>query len=262
MGDLFGGFGDIFGGRSARSARTPRGRDISIDVQIDFKDSIFGTKRSVLIAKIAQCDICKGSGALPGTELETCTGCGGKGQIHETRNSILGSFTSVRACTVCDGSGKVPKEECVECKGRGVRRKEEEIHVVIPAGIENGEMIRLPQQGEAIKAGASGDLYVKVHVKPHPIFSKDGTNLIMRLPVKLTDALKGATITVSTLEGKTLEVKIPVMHKADEILRVRGRGVPLEGGRGDLLIHASIALPTKLSGKARKAIDDLASEGL
>ena len=262
FGDIFSG-GDIFGGARGRSSsRQRRGRDISIDVQIDFKDSIFGTKRSVLIAKIAECDICKGSGAKPGTELEQCVVCGGKGQIHETRNSILGSFTSVRACTNCDGTGKVPKEKCVECKGHGVRRKEEEIHVVIPAGIENGEMIRLPQQGEAIKAGIAGDLYVKVHVRPHPTFFKDGTNLVMRLPVKLTDALRGATITINTLEGKTLEVKVPVMHKTDEILRVRGRGVPLENGRGDLLIHAHIALPTKLSNKAKKAVEDLASEGL
>ncbi|MFZ3043780.1 MAG: DnaJ C-terminal domain-containing protein [Minisyncoccia bacterium] len=257
FGDIF---GDVFGGRQAR---TPRGRDISIDLEIPFKDAVFGTTRTVLIGKVSTCDLCKGNGAKPGTELETCATCNGSGKIHETRNSILGQFSSVRACTVCEGTGKVPKEKCPECKGHGTRRKEGEIKITIPAGIDNGEMIRLPQQGEAIKAGTAGDLYVKIHVKPHATFRRDGANLIMDLPVKLTDALLGTTVTVETLEGKTLEVKIPVMRHPEELLRVAGKGVPLDGTRrGDLIIRLEIALPHKLSGKAKKTVEDLKSEGL
>ncbi len=261
FGDVFEGFGDIFGG-GRRSNRAKRGRDISIDLEVTFKESIYGTKRTVLIAKIATCTSCAGTGAKSETEMETCKTCNGSGRVHEARNSILGQFTSVRTCVMCDGLGKIPKEKCAECKGHGVHRKEEEIQVMIPAGLENGEMIRLPAQGEAVKGGSAGDLYVKVHVAPHPTFRKDGSNLVMELPVKLTDALLGSTVSIETLEGKTLEVKIPQMQRAEEILRVKGKGVSYENGRGDLLIHVHAALPHKLSGKAKKAVEDLKAEGL
>lgn len=261
FGDVFEGFGDIFGG-GRRAPRVRRGRDISIDLEVSFKESILGTKRSVLIAKVSACELCSGTGAKAGTETETCKTCNGSGRVHESRNSILGQFTSVRTCAVCDGLGKVPKEKCTECKGHGVRRKEEEVQIVIPAGIENGEMIRLPSQGEAVKGGSAGDLYVKIHVTPHPLFRKEGGNLVMELPVRLTDALLGATVSIETLDGKTLEVKVPQMKRAEEILRVKGKGVPYEGGRGDLLIHVTVALPQKLSGKAKKAVEDLKTEGL
>ncbi len=228
-----------------------------------FKDSIFGTTRKVLIAKVSTCEVCNGNGAKPGTDLETCTTCSGSGRIHEVRNSILGQFTSQRVCTVCEGTGKVPKVKCETCKGHGVHRKEQEINISIPAGIDNGEMIRMPQQGEALKGGVAGDLYVKVHVKPHSVFRREDSNLVMDLPVKITDALLGTTVPIETLEGKTLEVKIPPMKRAEELLRVRGRGVLLGGNnRGDLIIRLETALPQKLSSKARKALEDLKSEGL
>ncbi|MCX6786972.1 MAG: molecular chaperone DnaJ [Candidatus Kaiserbacteria bacterium] len=258
FGDIF---GEMFSGRSGRS-QTPRGRDISIDLEISFKDAAFGTTRNVLIAKVSTCSLCHGTGAKPGTELETCATCNGSGRIHETRNSILGQFSSVRPCTTCAGTGKVPKEKCPECKGQGTRRREEEMHISIPAGIDNGEMIRLPQQGEAIKTGIAGDLYVKIHVKPHATFRREGSNLVMNFPVKFTDALLGSTASIETLEGKTLEVKIPPMKRAEELLRVAGKGIPGEGGRGDLIIRLEIALPNKLSGKAKKSVEDLKIEGL
>jgi molecular chaperone DnaJ len=264
FGDMFEGFGDVFGRGGGRAGK-PRGRDISIDVEIDFKDSIFGTKRSVLIGKVSTCELCKGSGGKPGTEMEQCKTCSGSGRVHEARRSILGSFTSVRTCPACDGLGKVPKEKCPECKGAGVLRREEEISFTIPGGIDSGEMIRLPQKGEAVKGGTAGDLYVKVHVKPHKTFRKDGANLIMSLPIKLTDALLGSKVSIETLEGKQLEVSIPAMKRPEETLRVRGRGVPLDGSgssRGDLLIHVEAALPHKLSAKAKRAVEELKSEGL
>ena len=265
FGDIF---GDIFSGRGGSPRAQSRGRDISIDLEISFKDAVFGTTRTVLIAKVSTCSLCHGSGAKVGTELEKCHTCNGSGRIQETRNSILGQFTSVRACTVCDGSGKLPKEKCYECKGHGTLRRQEEIRINIPAGIDNGEMIRMPGKGEAIKTGVAGDLYVKVHVKPHPTFRREGSNLVMDLPVKLTDSLLGTTVSIETLEGKTLEVKIPVMKRAEELLRVRGKGIPDGGGlsraesRGDLIIRLEVVLPHKLSNKARKSLEDLKSEGL
>lgn len=259
LGDIF---GDMFGGGRQAQTRAPRGRDISMDLEIPFKDAVFGTARTVLIAKVSTCALCRGTGAKPGTELETCKTCNGSGRVHETRNSILGQFTSVRACTVCDGNGKIPKEKCTGCKGYGVYRKEEEININIPAGIDNGEMIRMPQQGEAIKTGSAGDLYVKIHVKPHTIFRREGLNLIMNLSVKLTDAILGTIVPIEILEGKILEVKIPPMKRAEELLRVAGKGIPGDSGRGDLIIRLEVALPHKLSGKAKKAIEELKTEGL
>lgn len=258
--DLFEGFGDIFGG--GRRTRVKRGRDISIDIEITFKESIQGSKRTVLLTKVAKCDVCEGSGAKPGTELKNCTMCNGAGKIHETRNSPLGSFTSVRSCPNCEGTGKIPEEKCSNCSGRGVVRKEEEIKIQIPAGIDGGEMIRMTGAGEAIKGGVPGDLYVKVHVKPHEVFKKQGVNLVMDLPVKLTDALMGTTVSVTTIDDKVLEVKVPAMTKTEELLRVRGKGVAHDTGSGDLLIRVSVAMPKKLSSKAKKAIEELKNEGL
>lgn len=259
--DMFSGFGDIFGGGSGQS-RTARGRDISIDIEIEFKEAVLGSKRSVLIAKVGTCNVCGGSGAKKGTKMETCKDCGGSGRIHETRNSILGAFTTVRPCTTCDGSGKIPKEVCNECRGKGVLRREEEITIAIPAGIDDGEMIRLPGQGEAVKGGTSGDLYVKVHVKPHSVFRKEGVNLVMELPVKMTDALLGTKVNVTLVNDKIIEVKVPPLSKAEEMLRVRGKGVQSAHGKGDLLIRVTVSLPRKLSSRAKKAINELRKEGL
>lgn len=263
LSDLFGEFGDIFGAaRGGGSRRVRRGRDISIDVEVTFKESIMGAKRSVLITKIGTCETCSGSGAKPGTDLETCKTCNGAGRVHETRNSPLGAFTSVRSCPACDGTGKVPKEKCPTCTGHGILRKEEEIKLEIPKGIDDGEMIRMPGRGEAVKGGIPGDLYVKVHVKAHQTFRKEGANLIMNLPVKLTDALLGTTVSITTIDDKVLEVKVPAMSKTEEVLRLRNRGVVYEGGAGDLLIKVTTTMPKKLSTKAKKAIEELKSEGL
>ena len=259
LSDLFEGFGDIFGG--AGRPRTKRGRDISIDIEVTFKESIMGTKRSVLLTKVGKCDTCDGTGAKKNTEMVTCTACNGQGKVHETRNSPLGSFTSVRTCASCEGQGKMPKEKCATCAGRGVVRKEGEIKIEVPSGIDGGEMIRLPGQGEAIKGGTPGDLYVKVHVKKHPTFRKEGANLVMDMPVKLTDALLGTTVSVTTIDDKVLDVKVPPMSETQETLRIRGKGVQYENGSGDLLIHVSATLPRKLSGKAKKIVEDLKGEG-
>lgn len=258
--DLFGGgFGDIFGGGSPR---TRRGRDISIDIEVSFKESVLGGMREVLITKIGKCDVCKGNGAKPGTEMKTCETCNGAGRVHETRNSMLGQFSSVRTCPTCEGTGKIPTEDCENCKGRGVLKRQEEIKVSIPKGIDGGEMIRMPGMGEAIKNGTSGDLYVKVHVKPDPVFKKDGLNLVMQAPLKLTDALLGTTLTVTTVDEKTLEVKVPPMTGTEETLRLRGKGIITDRGSGDLLIRLSATLPKKLSKKAKEAIELLRTEGL
>ncbi len=257
----FSGFGDIFNG-GGTTQQTVRGRDISIDIEIPFREAVMGIKRSVLLAKVSKCETCGGSGAKKGTKMKECTVCGGSGRVHETRNSVFGAFSAVRACNECEGTGKIPTEHCNTCNGHGVQRREEEISVSVPAGIDDGEMIRLPGQGEAIKNGTSGDLYIKIHVKPHPIFKKEGTNIVMDLPVKITDALLGSTVPITLVDDKVLEVNIPKLSSAEETLRVRGKGIRTQNVQGDLLIRVTIALPKKISSRAKKAISQLKEEGL
>ncbi len=252
-------FGDFFNGNNPRQRR---GRDISIDLEISFKESVFGTTRKVLLAKTAQCETCGGNGAEPGTNLETCTKCNGSGKIHETTNSFFGSISMTHVCAQCHGRGKVPKQKCHTCRGEGVYKKQEEIEILVPAGISGGEMIRLTNAGEAIAGGSSGDLYVKVHVSPDPRFRKEGINLITDLGVKLSDALLGAEYKIQTLEGEEA-IEIPTGVEHGQIITIKGRGVPNgRGKRGDLLVKVKINLPQKLSRNAKGLIEKLKEEGI
>lgn len=257
LNDIFENFG--FGGFGGQQAA--RGRDISIDIELQFKEAIFGYKRKVLLNKNSVCKNCDGSGAKPGTEMITCSTCNGNGKIRETRQSIMGSFSTVRACSTCSGRGKVPKERCGQCAGMGVHRAEEEIEINVPAGVQDGEVIRMTGRGEAIPNGQPGDLYIKLHVKADPNIRREGSNLIQKLPVKLTDALLGNDYTVETLDG-AVGIKVPAGVKHGELLRIRGKGVPNNGTRGDFLVQISIEIPNSLSRKARKLVEELRDEGI
>ncbi len=256
LGDIF---GDIFGGRKNQAKR---GRDISIDIELTFKEALFGVERRVLLTKTSVCETCKGTGAEKDSSVETCTECNGNGKVHENRSSVFGTFTTVKSCSKCYGTGKIPKVKCKICKGERVIRKEEEVVIRVPAGINNGEMIRLTGGGEAIAEGEAGDLYIKIHVHPDTKYHKEGSNLITTLSVKLTDALLGSTYSLHTLDDDTIEVKIPQGVSFGEIIRIKGRGVPARGGRGDLLIKVAIDMPKKLSKKSKKIIDELHEEGI
>lgn len=258
FGDIF---SDFFGG--GRGGHSKRGRDISIDVELTFEESIFGVTRKILLNKTSTCKTCTGTGGAPGTKFSTCKTCNGKGKIREVRGTILGSFATERTCSECHGSAKIPDEKCKTCQGAGVSKQENEISVKIPAGIEDGEMIRLTAGGEALAGGSPGDLYIKVHVKRHATFRKDGQNLITDLKIKLSDALLGAEYQLKTLDG-TITVKIPAHVAFGETLRVKGKGVPNDRGssRGDILIRVIIELPKSLSKNAKKMIEELKEEGV
>src|SRR3990167_4065311 len=255
LGDIF---GDVFAGGNARARR---GRDISIDIELSFRESVFGAERRVLLSKTSVCDTCDGSGAKKGSKLITCSSCNGKGEIRESRNSFFGTFTSARPCPRCHGRGQIPETLCEACRGEGVRKREEEIHIVVPAGVEDGEMIRMPGRGEAAQGGGAGDLYVKLHIKADAKFSREGNNLLTSLPIKLSDALLGGEYHITTLDGEErVSVAPGISH--GEVIRVRGRGVPTGRARGDLLVRVDIEFPKKLSKSARELVEKLRTEGL
>ena len=260
LGDIF---GDVFGGGRGKRQQA-RGHDISVDIELSFEDSIFGVERTMLLNKTSTCDNCSGTGAEKGSEMTTCETCNGKGSLREVKRSIFGQFESMKTCEICKGSGKVPKTKCHVCKGNGVLKKQSEIKVKIPAGIENGEMIRLSGAGEAVSHGVAGDLYIKVYVKKHPIFRKEGNDLVMDLKVKLTDALLGATQSIKTLDGD-IDLKIPEGVKHGQFLKITGKGVPTGNNsskRGNILVHVDINYPEKLSKHVRQKVEELKKEGL
>src|SRR3989344_3068455 len=177
--------------------------------------------------------------------------------------SFFGVFTSVVDCSACHGRGQVPEEKCPTCKGVGVEKREESVTIKIPAGISVGEMIRLSGVGEAVPGGIAGDLYVKIHIASHPVFTREGNNVVMDLNIKLSDALLGGEYTITTIEGNTLSLKIPAGVSFGEILRVRGKGVPIDvKRRGDLLVKLNIKMPGKLSKKVETIIEELKKEGI
>ncbi len=261
FGDIGEIFSEFFTGGGGRT-QVRRGRDIATEIQIPFAEAIFGTERALLITKTSLCETCHGSGAMPGAGMKKCGTCNGQGKIHEIKKSFFGNFSNVRTCETCHGSGEVPKEACLNCKGNGVLKKEQEIKVIIPAGINDGEMIRMQGAGEAVPKGTPGDLYIKISVQPHSLFRREGSNLTMDLDLKLSDALLGGERVIQTLDGE-VKVEIPEGVSPGEILRVRGKGVPSSKlKRGDLLIKVNLKLPNKLSRYAKDLIEKLKEEGI
>ncbi|KKU79587.1 MAG: chaperone protein DnaJ [Parcubacteria group bacterium GW2011_GWA2_47_7] len=263
LGDIF---NDFFGAgfSSGGGQHVERGRDISVDIEISFEESVFGVTRKVVLGKTSTCDTCNGTGAKPGTKLKKCTTCAGKGRVNELRKSFLGTFSTVTTCTVCQGAGEIPEDKCKTCSGLGVRKKQEEIEIKIPVGVNSGEMLRMTGKGEAVARGIPGDLYIRVRVKPHAIYHRDGNNLVTRLDVNLSDALLGATYKIAGIDGKQLDVKIPEGVKFGDILRLKEKGIAASknGRAGDIMIHINIKTPTRLSSKAKKLIEELKSEGI
>lgn len=256
MGDIF---GDIFGGGRNRQRR---GSDLQTSITIDFKESIFGVDKEIRITKPSVCTTCKGDGATPGSGFDACTQCDGKGTVRNVQRTILGSIATTQTCSKCHGSGKIPKDPCKTCKGSGVVNETRTITVGVPAGINNGETLRLSGMGEAISGGQPGDLYVRVTVTPHKSIFRYNNDLVSNLSIKLTDALLGAEYAVETLEG-TVSVTIPTGTKVGDTITIKGQGVPKSSSkRGDFIIKLDIALPNKLSKRAKEIIEELKGEGI
>jgi len=262
MGDLGDIFGDFFGGGMSRRGNVKKGRDMEVSIDLSFEESIFGVKKIISISKTSVCKDCGGNGAKSGTKLNTCKFCGGSGKVTEVRRSILGSFQTVKTCEECFGSGKTPSEKCPTCKGAGIHKQNEEMEINIPAGIDNGQMIKMTGLGETVRGGKSGDLYIKVRIKNNSDYRREGVNLMKDISIKLTDAILGTIYKLKILEGNIVEVKIPEGINNGEMLRVRGKGVPYQGGRGDIILSVKIEMPKKINHKEKELIEKLKEVGL
>lgn len=260
LGDIF---GDMFGGRSERQSRRSRGIDLEMGINISFEEAVFGVEKTLTLEKQDACKTCGGSGAAPGSKVVTCPKCHGQGQIRTQRRTIFGMVASSAACDRCEGMGKIPEVACKTCSGSGVLRQEKTIAVKIPAGIDNGQRIRVAGEGEAGYRGSSpGDLYLAVKVSSSKEFERDGFTLLKELPISFTQAALGAKIILKTLDGD-IELKIPAGTQSGTVLKVKNRGVPHinnPSSRGDLLITARVVTPGKLSKKEKELLKTLAGE--
>jgi molecular chaperone DnaJ len=254
IGDLFGG---LFGrGAQPRPSRPRRGNDLETETDLDFVEATKGVAMPLRLTSPAPCTNCHGSGARPGTSPKVCATCNGSGVINRNQ----GAFGFSEPCTDCRGTGSIIEHPCPECKGTGVATRTRTINVRIPPGVQDGQRIRLPGQGEAGLRGApSGDLYVTVHVRPDKVFGRDGDDLTVTVPVSFTELSLGTTLSVPTLDGK-VGVRVPKGTADGRILRVRGRGVPKrDGGNGDLLVTVKVAVPPNLEGAALEALEKYAA---
>lgn len=259
LGDIF---GDIFGTRQGQNPRRMRGIDLEMDLTISFEEAVFGIEKNITLDKRDKCTTCNGSGAEPGTKVVTCPVCHGQGQIRTARQTIFGNIQSSAACDRCEGSGKIPESPCHTCKGSGVLKQKKVLEVKIPAGIDNGQRIRVNGEGEVGYHGTNpGDLYLQIKVTPHKEFKRDAFNLIKELPISFSQAALGTKLNVKTLDG-TIELKIPSGIQSGKVLRVSGKGVPHlnRGGKGDLLVVVRVVVPNKLTKQERELIQKLAEE--
>ena len=257
LGDLF-GFGDVFGGGRAGSRRTSaqRGADLRYDLEITLEEAARGMTAQLRIPRLESCDTCKGSGAAEGSQPETCSTCAGSGQVRYQQ----GFFSVARTCHVCRGAGRVIKNPCPDCKGTGRVEREKQLEVKIPAGVETGSRLRVSGEGEAgTQGGPTGDLYVVIHVAEHDQFERQGSNLYEAVPITFAQAALGAEIMVKTLDDEE-KVKVPMGTQTGTVFRLRGKGMPVLGGRGrgDLFVSVTVITPTTLTREQRKLLEQLA----
>jgi molecular chaperone DnaJ len=263
----FEGFEDIFGGMfggGRRSARSSRGQDIQVEIEISFQDMIRGVKRDVRLRKYVTCKTCLGMGGEKGSEEVTCTTCNGNGQVRKTMQTILGAFEQVVTCDTCHGRGKKHSKNCHICHGHGRIQEEENISIDIPAGIDTGQALSVQGKGHAGEYGSpAGDLIVEVYVKKHAKLVRRGDQILSEEKLSFVEMTLGASVKVETVDGD-MTIKIPAGTQTGEVFRIRDKGVPhLHGrGRGDHMVTVSVVIPKKLSKVAKKALETLKSEGM
>jgi len=256
LGDLLGGLFNRRGGTSTSTTRPRRGEDVETDVRIDFSEAVRGATVPMRLSSPATCATCSGSGARPGTSPRTCPTCSGAGLVTRSQ----GAFAFSEPCGDCRGTGRIVDDPCPECGGDGVSTRTRTLTIRIPAGVDDGQRIRLAGQGEPGRNnGPNGDLFVRVHVNPDPVFGRQGDHLTVTVPVTFPELALGTTLTVPTLDGK-VTLKVPAGTASGRVLRARGKGIAKRDGQvGDLLITLQVAVPNNMDATAREALEAYAA---
>ena len=252
--DIFGDiFGDVFGTRS-QSRRQRRGSDLQYNLDLSLKDAVLGVQRKIKFPSQKECHDCNGNGAAKGSSPITCPNCNGTGQVRMQQ----GFFSVQQTCSVCSGTGQIIKDKCRTCGGIGAIKENKTLSVNIPAGVDNGDKVRLSGEGEWMKGGQSGDLYVAIRVKEDPIFERDGRNLYIEAPIPFDVSVIGGSIKIPTLE-KTISLKIPANTQTGKIFRIKGKGASFvrDRRRGDILCRVVVETPSNLDKKQAKLLNDL-----
>ena len=260
MGDIFGDiFGDLFGGgRSRRANNGPmQGANLRTQIRVTFEEAVFGCDKEIELTLKDECSSCHGTGAKPGTSPVTCPKCGGKGQVVYTQQSMFGMVQNVRPCPDCNGTGKIIKEKCPDCYGTGYIASKKKISVTVPAGIDNGQSIRIRGKGEpGVNGGPRGDLLVEVIVARHPIFQRQDMNIYSTAPISFATAALGGTVRIKTVDGE-VEYDVKAGTQTDTRVRLKGKGVPSlrnKNTRGDHYVTLVVQVPTDLSKDAKEAL--------
>lgn len=262
----FGPFADLFatffGAETLRRSTDPaRGADLRMALEVDFLEAVFGTEKQISIPRDQTCSRCSGNGAEPGSKVSRCSTCDGSGEVRSVQNSIFGRVVNVVSCPRCGGQGQMVEKPCATCGGSGREQVTRELTVTIPAGIDDGQQLRISAEGEGgERGGRSGDLYVLVRVRPHRVFERRGLDVVYELRISPALAVVGGDVEVPTVDGAhTLRVPPGTQHGS--VLRIRGKGVPQLGGngRGDQLVVTRIVVPTRMSAKERKLWQELAA---
>ncbi len=258
LGDIFGSFfGGGFGGGGQRRRNGPqRGESIRMSVSVDFTEAAFGCEKEVTVERSEQCPTCKGNGCAPGTTPEVCPDCHGSGMRQTVHNTPFGRMMNQTTCSRCGGTGKIVKTPCPHCHGTGKKRETHTVKVTIPKGVDQGTRLRVAGHGEAgSHGGGYGDLYVYIFIKPHKFFKRQGTDVIVEVPVSFVEAALGGTVQVPTLDGP-VDMKVPAGTQSGKILRLKGRGIPyLRGtGRGDEHVVVKVLTPQNLSARQKELL--------
>lgn len=265
----FAGFGveDLFDtffgtGSSTRRRQSARqGADLRVDLILEFEEAVFGGEKEFTVQKYERCQHCSGRGIEPGKEPVTCTRCGGTGELRRAHQSVFGQFVNVNICDRCQGEGKIITDPCSGCGGHGRSKVSRTLRLSIPAGIEDGQQIRLSGEGEpGPRGGPAGNLHVVIHVKPHRFLRREGNDLWLELPINIAQAALGDEVEVPTLDGP-VRVRIPAATQSGRVVKVRGKGVPYlrEHGRGDLKVALNVTVPTELTAEQSELLTKLAS---
>lgn len=263
-----GGFGDIFeaffgggaGGSRGPRSRVQPGNDALLRTAITLEEAFSGVKKDITVDTAVLCDHCEGTGSESGDKPVTCGECHGSGEVQEVQRSFLGNIMTSRPCPVCDGYGEIIKDPCTRCSGAGRVKKRRDLVVNVPAGINNGMRIRMAGQGEVGHGGGpAGDLYVEISTLPHKVFQRDGDNLHLNVSVPAVDAALGAQASVEDLSGQTLTIDIPAGTQPNAQIRLGGQGMPRlrTEGRGDLIAHVTVTVPTELDDKTRELLEQI-----